>query len=86
MFIYYTQYLKYNLNNEISDALGSDGVFILDGRNRLGVMIQDSLKQMDSLSIVQPHFIGFRIIKNGRFIDSCDPINKSKIVYEWIKR
>ena len=51
------------------DRLGSDGVFILDGRNSLDTMIVDCHEQVDRLRNIY-HAKGFDICKGERFSDS----------------
>ncbi|MHC4270614.1 MAG: hypothetical protein ACYSTS_19460 [Planctomycetota bacterium] len=67
---YYVQFLQKNLSNNIAEACGSDGVFILDGRNCLNTMIIDAHERMKKLKKVQPYYIGFRIMKGSRFDNS----------------
>lgn len=55
--------------DECSDALGSDGVFILDGRNSLNVMIDDARKRLEQMNNIKS-FVGFKIMKGSRFDDS----------------
>lgn len=62
----------------IVDAMGSDGVFILDGRNSLSTMINDATKRMKSLSKVKPNYIGFKIMRGEKF-------TKSKEIYHSLK-
>lgn len=66
---YYVQFKKYNLANEISDCLGTDGVYILDGRNKLNTMIVDAFEQIYRLRRVQKGIIGF-VIHKGNFRQS----------------
>ncbi len=63
---YHVQFLAVGLYGELGEACGSDGVFILDGRNKLDTMIEDAHKRMQELSKVRS-FIGFRIYKGQRF-------------------
>lgn len=59
------------------DALGSDGVFILDGRNSLSIMISDSKNRMQKLEKLH-NFIGFKIMKGERFSNSREVYNSIK--------
>lgn len=77
---YYTQFMTRDLTGDVVEALGSDGVFILDGRNRLGTMAADSLERMDKLKAVQPSFVGFRIMTN-----SNRSFSGGRCIYEFIK-
>ena len=51
------------------DALGSDGVFILDGRNNIETMVFDSKIRMHTLKNIH-NYIGFKIMKGERFTDA----------------
>ncbi len=63
---YYAQFKKRNLNGDLQDALGSDSVFILDGRLNLTHMQNDIATQLYRLRRVQ-QFDGFTIIKATNF-------------------
>ena len=78
---YYTQFLTRDLAGNIVEAIASDGVFILDGRNSLDNMINDSYEHMTSLSIVQPRYMGFMIMRGSRFDDSNHAIYRTHIPY-----
>ena len=72
----YTEFLVKNLSNEIDSLCGSDGVFILDARNRITTQMRDSQKRMDILKeSVHPGIIGFQIVCGERFS------NDNTIVY-----
>lgn len=58
------------------EACGSDGVFILDGRNNLDTMIDDAFSRMHTLRKVS-RFSGFKIMR-GDF-------KSSKCIYKYIK-
>lgn len=60
------------------DALGSDGVFILDGRNSLCTMKEDAKQRMQQLSKVRS-FIGFKIMQGERFTKSKEIYNSLEI-------
>mgnify|MGYP000855241719 CR=1 FL=1 len=79
---YYVQFLNMDLNCEATEALGSDGVFILDGRHNLMNMAIKAKDIMERRSKIH-NYIGFRIINNDRFINSDE--EKSKVIYEFIK-
>lgn len=66
---HYLQFLVVN-QNKLSDLLGSDGVFILDGRNNLETMKADAQLRIHKLRFVQPHIAGYKIIKGARFDDN----------------
>jgi len=63
----YVQFLTKNLKGQTVEACGSDGVFILDGRNCLDTMINDAYEQKHKLRFVQKHYVGFEIRKGARF-------------------
>jgi len=75
---HYLQFLVVDNNKRLSDLLGSDGVFILDGRNNLNTMKADAQLRMHRLRFVQPHIIGYKIVKGTRFDD------KNPTLYTWI--
>ena len=52
------------------ECSGSDGVFILDGRNRLDIMIQDAKDRIRQLRFVKSDIVAFSICKGDRFSDS----------------
>jgi hypothetical protein len=60
---YYVQFLKVNMAGEIDEQLGSDGIFILDGRNNLYTMIQAAFDRIHALRHVKKHIAGFDIMK-----------------------
>jgi hypothetical protein len=68
----HVQFLEKNLNGDIRDACGSDGVFILDGRNNLPTFIYDARNRAKQLSRVS-HFVGFSI-RCGARLDNCREI------------
>jgi hypothetical protein len=67
----YVQYLTKDTNGDVADALGSDGVFILDGRNKLRTWRIDADKRLHKLRNVQPGYIGYKIMK-GDLRDSVE--------------
>jgi len=72
----YVQFLTVN-DNILMEAMGSDGVFILDARNKLQTMKIDSMLRIHRLRKVRPDFIGYRIYKSERF-------DNKNLQYEWI--
>ena len=74
---YYIQF-THARNNKMIDNIGSDGVFILDGRNTLTTMKCDAMLRMNQLRKVA-YIDGYKIIKADRFTDN------GKIIYEWIR-
>ena len=78
---YYAQLLekdlKFNHNNmtwtdtgELREAMGTDSVFILDGRNNILTMIEDSNKRLEQMNDFKNIYKGFRIMNGSRFDDS----------------
>jgi len=74
---YYVQFTHIR-NNEIVDNLGSNGVFILDGRNTIETMQCDALLRMNELRKVA-NIDGYKIVRARRFTD------KGTIIYQWIR-
>jgi len=74
---YYVQFTHVR-DNKMVDNLGSDGVFILDGRNTLRTMICDIMVRTDQLRKVA-NIDGYKIIKADRFTD------EGTVIYEWIR-
>jgi hypothetical protein len=66
----YTQFFTTNLKGDIDTALGSDGVFILDGRNNLTNMIIDSNDRYKKMKRIHDDYIGYKIMKGNRFDDN----------------
>ena len=68
---YHVQFLQESITceNEVVEALGSDGVFILDGRNSLATMIQDAADRMYQLRNIHK-YVGY-IIKKGERFGNC---------------
>lgn len=67
---YYVQFLQLNAKKELSEALGSDGVFILDGRNNLLTMTCDAIMRYHHMSKIHPEYCGWEIKKGDRFSNS----------------
>ena len=76
---YYAQFLISGTDGEPQDLLGSDGVYVLDGRNHIGSMCKDSFNRIEKLKAVQPHIIGFKIMKGKKFTESYE-------VHRWLIR
>jgi hypothetical protein len=62
----HAQFLTVNMSGKIWEATGSEGVFILDGRNTYGTQAHDARERMKKLSKAQ-NFVGFVIKKGNRF-------------------
>lgn len=75
---YHTQFLTRNNLGDVNEAMGSDGVFILDGRNGRDTMIQDSRAQLRRMRWVHPNYIGFLIKKGNSF-------REARVVYREAK-
>jgi hypothetical protein len=58
------------------ECVGTDGVFILDGRNSIDTMINDAKDRANKLRNVKPQISSFKIIKGEKFI------NEGSVVYE----
>ncbi len=52
---YFVQFKETGLDGTLHDAMGSDGIFILDGRNNIQTMIQDAYNQMNRLRFVKKY-------------------------------
>lgn len=61
----FVQFLDKDLSGKIGDACGSDGVFILDGRNNFDTMINDAYERIKQLRKIHT-FAGFEIRKGTR--------------------
>lgn len=75
----YVQFLTTDLKGRLTEAIGSDGVYILDGRNKLRTQKNDAMVRMHRLRSVHPEYIGYRIYKGERFA------NDNFLVAEWIR-
>ena len=73
---YFAQFLHVK-DNELHENIGSDGVFILDGRNTLDTMKRDAQERLFRLRNVS-RIDGYRIMKGERFSDA-------EQVYEWVR-
>lgn len=63
-------------NIEPVELLGSDGVYILDGRNTIDTMIEDSILRIEKLKRVH-EIIGFEIRKGN--------LNNYRVVHKSMK-
>ncbi len=68
------------------EMLGSDAVLILDARNNLNTMIQDSEKRFNNIQKLKPSIVGFRVVRSSKFIDTDKEKNKRSIVYEYLEQ
>ena len=51
------------------EMCGTDGVFILDGRNNIDTMVFDAEKRMSKMRMIHPDICGYKIIKAQKFSD-----------------
>jgi hypothetical protein len=72
---YYVQFYRASDPTSKTEILGSDGVFILDGRNNLQTMITDAKRRIHQLKNIHDDIIAFTINRGERFSDS-------RIVYD----
>ena len=88
-------YIKF-FDKDLNECVGSDGVFILDGRNSLDTAINDAYERSDKMKDVQ-HFGGFQIrtgTGHNRFSDyrcltsiiKYDNRKKESVSYSIIRR
>ena len=73
---YHVQFLEVH-NNKLCEAMGSDGVFILDGRNSLQTMTIDAIYRFHRLNKNIHSYRGWRIKKGSRFSNSVT-------IKEWV--
>jgi len=71
---YYVRFMQEGTTGELVERLGSDGVFVLDGRNSIGTMIRDARRRMVQLVSITD-IVGFKIMQGSRFA------NDNKCVY-----
>jgi hypothetical protein len=64
---------------EVIPMLGSDGVYILDGRKSLANQIEDAHARLEVLKKLYPNMIvGFKLF-SGRTFSDCRPLNGGKM-------
>ena len=73
---YFVQFLHIR-SGKLYENLGSDGVFILDGRNTLETMKRDAQERLFRLRNVR-QIDGYRIMKGERFTNA-------EQVYQWVQ-
>lgn len=66
-------------NKKPIDLIGSEGVYILDGRNSLNTLIYDSRLRLDKMR--RKDIVSFEIIKAERFTDNGKVIYKSENLF-----
>ena len=67
---YYVQFYRASDPTSKTEILGSDGVYILDGRNSLPTMIEDAKKRINQIKNIHSDIIAFTIHKGERFSNS----------------
>jgi len=65
----YAQFLEIDLAGKLSEACGSDGVLVLDGRKSANSLTVDIEMQWHKLSKLHK-YVGYRIYRGGRFSDN----------------
>lgn len=82
------QNLRYNLAGGweevepyLQDILGTEGIYILDGRTKLHTMIQDTLARIKHLRFVQPSIAAFEIHKGN--LKASQVIYKNRV--QWFR-
>ena len=73
----YVQFLDIDLKKKLTEAMGTDGVMIVDGRKHLQHHICDAQIRMHRLRKIHS-YVGYRIMKGERFDNSI-------CTYEWIR-
>ena len=71
---YFAQFKHYDSNQELTDALGSDSVFKLDGRKTLENKVNDAYERLNVLSNTHPTWKYFEIRKGD--------LKRSHIIYK----
>lgn len=75
---FHVQFLERNHKNEVVEALGSDGVLILDGSNKTATMMDDAMHRFCKMrKHLHTSYCGWRIKKGDRF-------DNSKTIKEYI--
>lgn len=62
-------------NKKPIELCGSDGVFVLDGRNNIETMKDDAQQRMQKLNKFGKQITGYRILRANSFLDN------GKVVY-----
>lgn len=60
----------YSGPKEVIPALGSDGVYVLDGRNRPSTWVADARKRANVIAATSPGIVGFKLHRGRTFSDS----------------
>jgi hypothetical protein len=74
---YYAQFYRhsYDTTSSKTEIIGSNGVYILDGRNKLLTMIEDARKRISQMKGVHSDIVAFTIHRGERF-------SKSQLIYD----
>ncbi len=68
---YYAQFYRHSdTTSSKTEILGSNGVYILDGRNSLSTMKEDARKRISQIKGVHDDIIAFTINRGERFESS----------------
>jgi len=78
---WYVQFFSHKMDGSLGEACGSDSVFILDGRNKLQVMIQDAKKRIEFLRNVA-RFEYFEIRRCYRISDQSQTVLYSNFFHD----
>lgn len=60
-----TKAMRFTGEKYMDNAIGTDSIYILDGRNRLSTWIADMRKRANQLVKVQPHYAAFKIMRGS---------------------
>ena len=63
------------INKKPIELCGSDGVFVLDGRNNIETMKEDAQQRLQKLNNFGKQITGYKIIRANSFLDN------GKVVY-----
>lgn len=73
---FHVQFLILNTKGKLDEACGSEGVYILDGRNSLRTMKVDAIMRFHKMNKIH-NYVGWRIKQGSRF-------DNSVIINQWI--
>ena len=60
-----TKAMRFTGEKYMDNAIGTDSIYILDGRNRLSTQIADMRERAKQLRKVQPHYAAFKIMRGS---------------------
>ena len=72
----YAQFMTTDMKGQKVDMIGSDGVFILDARNKFKTQLADAMLKAHRMRHIH-NIIGCKIMEGTRF-------DNSVLIYEWI--